>query len=118
MAAFERTRVRPDGKYATAIGDSVRVDASPGAMKSIAWLLAQATEDEVAEFLPRSDDRLDEGAIWALSARTASESIHHPNARSRPYPDVVWSDAVARALRLPPALWRRMETEAKVAEPT
>lgn len=113
--AFARNGTRPDGRYAMAFGDIVRVEASPGAQKSITWLVEHEADHEVAPFLPRHAGRVDEPTIWARAASIAARSSRHPVEPGKAYPERVWSDAVARGLDLPLSLWRRMEVEARVA---
>src|SRR4051812_33478273 len=92
LGAFKRAGVQPDGVYAIAIGESVRVEGSPGAAASISWLAAHAADNLIAPYIPMHEGEPDQGALWALSSRVASKALHHPTDRRRPYPECVWSD--------------------------
>ena len=117
--AFARTGTRIDGRYAVALTDDVVVMASPGTALSIAWLVEHANDPGFSPFIPRHLGRVDEGAIWAKAARAAAQSSQHPASQTtKSYPDVVWSDAVAKALGLPLEAWKRMENEANVSVKT
>lgn len=118
VAAFDRAGVPAANRFTTVVGDTATIEVSPGTEKSIDWLIAHASDLDVASHIPRVGNEPDEEVIWALAVKKASETWRHPVRPSREYPETVWSDAVARALSLPKEIWRRMETEAKVSVPT